>query len=149
MAQKKKNAKGAHVGMGVGITAALLGAAGAYFLYGSTQAEKHRTMVKSWTLKAKAEVLEGLEKARNMSHDEYDQLVDKTLKTYSKLRGASASEIASFAREMKAHWKKIEKKGSAEVAESKKVAGKVVRTAKKKAVKIARGAKKMVEHTIG
>jgi len=36
--------------------------------------------VKSWTLKAKAEVLEGLEKAKDMSKQDYEQLIDKTTK---------------------------------------------------------------------
>ena len=62
----KKNAKAAtkkNVGIGVGLTAAAVAAAGAYFLYGSKNAAQNRTKVKSWMLKAKAEVLEKLEQA--------------------------------------------------------------------------------------
>ena len=39
-----------------------MAAAGTYFLYGSKDAKKNRKAVKSWALKAKAEVLEALEK---------------------------------------------------------------------------------------
>ncbi len=115
------------IGIGVGVTAALLSAAGAYFLYGSKDASKNRKMVKSWSLKAKAEVLEGLEKAKNMSKEEYNMLVDKTMKSYSKLKGASAVEIAAIASEMKSHWKSIEKKGEMRMVTPKKIAKKAVK----------------------
>ena len=64
MAKKKENHSPAEkVGLGIGLTAAAVAAAGAYFLYGSKDANKNRKTVKSWMLKAKAEVLEQLEKA--------------------------------------------------------------------------------------
>ena len=55
------------VKLGIGLTAAALAAAGTYFLYGSGGAEKNRTKVRSWMLKAKAEVLEALEEAKHLS----------------------------------------------------------------------------------
>ncbi len=123
----------AGIGIGVGVTAALVGAAGAYFLYGSKDAAKNRKAVKSWTLKAKAEVLEGIEKAKDMTKEDYEELINKSVKTYSKLKGASAEELVSFGKEMKAHWKNLEKKGVAATAAPKKAAKKMV---KKVAAKI-------------
>ena len=112
MAKKTEGKKGGMgVGVGVGVTAALLSAAGAYFLYGSKNAAQNRKKVKSWSLKAKAEVLEGLEKAKDMTKADYDMLIDKTTKMYSKVKDASAEELVGFAREMKSHWKTLEKKG--------------------------------------
>lgn len=120
------------MGVGVGVTAALLSAAGVYFLYGSKNAEKNRKKVKSWTLKAKAEVLEGIEKAKDMTKEDYEQLIDKTTKMYSKVKDASAEELMGFAKEMKSHWKSLEKKGEQKakkpVAAVKKVAKKVTKT---------------------
>ncbi len=145
MAKKAvKNAK-AGVGVGVGVGAALLSAAGAYFLYGAKNADKHRKMVKSWTLKAKADVLEGLEKAKDMTKEDYDQLIDKTVKSYGKLKGASAEEIAGFAKEMKAHWKSIEKKGEKHVVKPAVAAGE---TAQKVATKVAKKVTKKVAKTV-
>ena len=99
------------VGIGVGVTAALLSAAGAYFLYGSKDAAKNRKSVKSWMLKAKAEVLDGIETAKDMTKEDYEKLVDTSVKTYSKLKSASAEEVIQLAKELKSHWKELEKKG--------------------------------------
>ena len=73
MAQKKKKELSSteKIGIGVGLTAAAVAAAGAYFLHGSKNAAKNKKTVKSWMLKAKAEVLEKLEDAKEMSQEEY------------------------------------------------------------------------------
>lgn len=129
-----KNTKAA-VGIGIGVTAALASAAGAYFLYGSKHAAQNRKQVKSWALKAKAEVLEGLETAQNMSKADYEQLVDRAVKGYSKIKDIKPAELVSLAREMKAHWKDMEKKGGVGV---KKAVKKMVKKAAKKAAKKAK-----------
>lgn len=147
MAAKKKVAKKAttkttgkkslstqqKVGIGVGLTTAAVAAAGAYFLYGSKNAAKNRRTVKSWMLKAKAEVLEGLEKAQEMTEEEFKDLVEKVSKTYGTLKDASKADIAEFKKEMMDNWPKIAKEG-------KKVANKV--TAKKSVKKAAKKAAK-------
>ena len=113
----KKNSKKASmstqqkVGIGVGITAAAVAAAGAYFLGVSSDAKKNRTKVKSWMLKAKAEVLETLEDVEEMSQDEYDKLIETVASSYSRLKNASKADIATFKREMKEHWGGIEDAG--------------------------------------
>ena len=79
MAQKKSTndlSKAQKVGIGFGLTAAAVTAAGAYFLYGSKKATQNRKKVKGWMLKAKGEVLETLEKAESITEDEYKALVE-------------------------------------------------------------------------
>lgn len=125
MATKKKVAapkitKGQAVGLGVGLTAAAVAAAGAYFLYGSKSAAKNRKAVKSWTLKAKAEVLEKLEEAQNMSQEEYLALIDGVAAAYQGVKSASKTDLSTFKKEMKEHWTGIVK----EVAPKKKPAAK-------------------------
>lgn len=132
---KKNMSKKAVVGIGVGVTAALLSAAGAYFLYGSKNAPKNRKMVKSWMLKAKAEVLDGIEAAQNMTKEDYEKLVDRSVKTYSKIKGATPDELVAFAREMKGHWKNLEGKGLAGAIKA--AAKKKVKKAVKKVAKAA------------
>lgn len=100
---------GQKVGIGVGLTAAALAAAGGYFLYGSKNAAKNRKQVKSWALKARAEVLEGLEGAKHMTKEEYEQLVASVIKGYRGAKGASARELADLATEMHAHWREMER----------------------------------------
>ena len=145
MAKKTAGNTKAAVGVGVGITAALLSAAGAYFLYGSKHAEQNRKKVKSWTLKAKAEVLGGLEKAKDMSKADYEQLIDKTTKVYAKVKDASAEELVSFAREMKSHWKMLEQKGEQKVAAPKAAVKKAVKKVEKAVASATAPAKKVVK----
>lgn len=134
-ATKKNLTTQQKVGIGVGLTTAAVAAAGAYFLYGSKNAAKNRRTVKSWMLKAKAEVLEGLEKAQEMTEEEFKDLVDTVSKTYGKLKDASKADIAEFKKEMMENWPKIAKEG-------KKVAKKA--TAKKSVKKAAKKAAKKV-----
>ena len=97
------------IGVGVGLTAAAVAAAGAYFLYGSKNAAKNRKAVKSWMLKAKAEVLEKLEDAKEMTQEEFQELVAGVAGTYSAVKSASKAEVKAFKDEMMDSWKAIEK----------------------------------------
>ena len=134
MATKKTEGKNTNgltdnqkIGLGVGLTAAAVAAAGTYFLYGSKGASKNRKAVKSWVLKAKAEVLEKLEQAKEMSQEEYMQLIDTVGSTYAQIKDASKVDIASFKTEMKDHWNRIEKTASPKKKATKKVAKKAVK----------------------
>jgi 6-phosphogluconolactonase (cycloisomerase 2 family) len=132
MAAKKKVAapklsKEQAVGLGVGLTAAAVAAASAYFLYGSKNAAKNRKVVKSWTLKAKAEVLEKLEDAQNMTQAEYLALIDTVALAYQGVKSASKTDLSTFKKEMKEHWTGIVK----EVTPKKKPAAKKVAQSKK------------------
>ena len=100
---------GAKAGIGIGLTAAALGAAAAYFLVGSKNAAQNRKKVKGWTLKAKGEVLEALEKAEEITSEEYHELVDAATKAYGTVKEASQGEIKDFKKEMMEHWNKLEK----------------------------------------
>lgn len=143
MATKKKTTltQAQKVGIGVGLTATAVAAAGAYFLYGSANAAKNRKAVKSWVLKAKAEVLEKLEQAKEMSQEEYEQLIETVSTTYGQLKNASKVDVTGFKKEMKDHWKAIVK-SSAPKKVAKKTAPKTTVTAKavvkKAAKKVAR-----------
>jgi hypothetical protein len=117
------------IAAGVGLTAAAVAAAGAYFLYGSKDSEANRKTVKSWALKAKAEVLEKMEDAKKMSREEYEEVVQAVAGTYAGVKGASKKDLVEFASEMKQHWDVIEG-----IAGKKK---KEVKTAVKKATKVA------------
>jgi len=130
---KKKSSlsTGAKVGIGVGMTAAAVAAASSYFLYGSDNAAKNRKKVRSWSLKAKAEVLEALEKAGEMSKEEYEDVISTVAKTYSSVKDASKGDISAFEKEMKKYWSKIENTG-------KKAVKKATKTAKKTTKKVAK-----------
>ena len=126
------------ISLGVGLTAAAVAAAGTYFLYGSKSASKNRKTVKSWSLKAKAEVLEKLEDAKEMTQEEYLDLINNVASAYAGLKTASQVDIRTFKSEMKDHWQQIEKAAKSKTKTAKKTAKKAVnKTAKKVAKKTA------------
>jgi hypothetical protein len=131
MAAKKtqKGFTGAEkVGLGIGLTAAAVAAAGAYFLYGSKNAAQNRKKVKGWTLKAKGEVLEALEKAEKITQSEYLALVDAASGAYASVQKATKGEIRDFKSEMLEHWAKLQRN-----KDVKKVGGAVAKAVPKKA----------------
>lgn len=152
MAKKKTKKNDSHlddVAIGVGLTTAAVAAAGAYFLYGNKNAAKNRKQVKSWALKAKAEVLEKIEDAKEMTEDEYQDLVGSVVTAYQSAKGATRKDLKEFASEMSEHWKQIEKaakplkkQAKKSTKSVKKTAKKAAKTSKKTAKKVAKRAKK-------
>ena len=124
--------------VGIGLTAAAVTAASAYFLYGSKNAAKNRKKVKGWALKAKGEVLEALEKAETITQEEYEELVDKATKVYGSLKHATSGEIKDFKKEMDTHWSQLQRSSAVKkfIATKKKAKKKVTnKKAKKTAAK--------------
>lgn len=136
------------VEIGVGLTTAAVAAAGAYFLYGSKSAAKNRKTVKSWGLKAKAEVLEKLEDAQEMTKGEYEQLVGTVVGAYATAKNASKKDLKEFAAEMTDHWKQIEKAAKPLQKKAVKTVKKEVKTAKKAVKKATKTAKKAVTKAV-
>jgi hypothetical protein len=130
------------ISIGVGLTAAAVAAAGTFFLYGSKGASKNRKAVKSWALKAKAEVLEKLETAKEMSADEYMLLIDTVGGMYAQAKDASKGDIATFKKEMKEHWNKIAKTAAPKKKAVKKAVAKVVKEVTKAAAPAKKAAAK-------
>lgn len=107
MSTKKKKDEGSGVGFAL---TAIAAAAGAYFLYGSKDAKKNRKVVKGWALKAKGEVLEKIELAKEeLTEENYHKIVDTVAGKYEKVKNTSADEISEFGKELKSHWKSIKK----------------------------------------
>lgn len=103
MVQKTSAAKKAAVALGIaGITAAAI--AGGYFLYGKDGA-KNRKKVKSWALRTKAEVMDKLEKTKDLTQEKFQQIVDDASTKYGK--GVSPEDLAAYAKSLKKHWKDI------------------------------------------
>jgi hypothetical protein len=135
MADKKNS--GAPVGAIVAGVAALSAAAvGAYYLYGHKDAKKHRGAVKGWMLKAKGEVLEELEKAKDITEASYSSAVDAVAKKYHELKQIEPAELEAFIGEMRDHWDGIRQTVASRTSAPKpKAAKKTVKKAAKKASK--------------
>lgn len=126
-----KNNTGAAIGVGVGVAAAAAAAGGAYWLWGAPHSAKHRKMAKAWMLKARAEVLEGIEKIEDIDRAKYMQLAANVVKNYTG-RG-TPEEIAQMMKDFKAAWGHMQAKKPAKAA--KKAVKKAVKKAKKAASK--------------
>ena len=100
----KKNSGGLKVGLGLAAVAAA--AAGAYFFYGKNGA-KNRKHLKAWTVKAKGEVMENLEKLSDVSEKTYNKTVDQVLAKYKKLKHVAPKELAEVQKELKSSWKMV------------------------------------------
>ena len=112
----KKSSIGKEIAVGVGIAAAVATVAGAYFLYGSKDASKNRKKIKAWSLKAKGEILEKLEKLSDINEEIYHKIVDEVSEKYKKIKNIDLEDVEKFAGELKSHWKKIEKEVKKKIA---------------------------------
>lgn len=139
-----KNAKSEKSGSGAGI--AIIGglvaaAAGAYFIHGNKAAQKKIKQVKGWALKAKGEVLERIEKIKEVDEALYQQAIDAVMKKYEGVKSIDTTELAAVAKDLKSHWKNIKR----ELSAGKKAAKKTATKAKNATVKVAQDAVKAVK----
>ena len=126
-----KKAAGSAAGAEIAIAAALAAAgAGAYWLYGAKDASKHRKAAKSWMLKARGDVLEGVEKLKDIDKERYMQIVEGVMKRYKAMGGVTAAEAAQMASDFKDSWQHMHKAAKSKAKKSVKKAAKKV--AKKK-----------------
>ena len=103
----KKNSSPLVTGLGIaGLAAAAL--VGGYFFYGK-DGKKHRKNIKAWSIKAKGEVLEKLEKAKDLSEDVFHTTIDTIASKYAKSKDVSEDEINLFVKDLKKHLKDIKK----------------------------------------
>ena len=103
---KKEEKKDSGHGFGLALIAAA--AAAGYFLYGSKEGAKNRKKVKGWMLKAKGEVLEQIEKLKNVNEEDYNKIIDKVSEKYSKVKNIDGEEVRSMMEDMRKHWRKIQ-----------------------------------------
>lgn len=140
-----KSGSGASIAIIGGLVAA---AAGAYFIHGNKAAQKKIKQVKGWALKAKGEVLERIEKIKEIDENLYQQAIDAVMKKYEGVKSVDTTELAAVAKELKSQWKNIKRELSAGKKVVKKVAANVASTsvkAKKATVKAAEDAVKAVQ----
>lgn len=101
----KKQSKGAAIGVGIAALAAA--AAGAYYLYGSKEASTNRRKVKSWMLRAKAEVMDEIEKMKEVNEGSYKAAIAKVARKYKDIKGMDRAELAALVARLQSHWKDI------------------------------------------
>jgi hypothetical protein len=90
----------------LGVAAVAAAAAGAYFFYGPN-GSKNRKTLKAWSVKARAEVMENVEKLKDVSEKTYNETIDKVLSKYKKLKTVAPKELAEVQKELKSSWKAV------------------------------------------
>lgn len=101
--KKKDSSLKAGAILGAGIAAAV---AGGLFLYGP-HGKDNRKKIKTWTIKAKADVLDEIENMKEVTEDKYHGAVDKVIRKYSRLKNVSEAEAIKLGKELKRHWKTV------------------------------------------
>ncbi|MES2059723.1 MAG: hypothetical protein V4438_01700 [Patescibacteria group bacterium] len=108
--QKKNTANSGDLGAKAALaTAAIAAAAGAYFLYGTKEGKKAGKKVKSWALKAKGEVLEKIEKMKDVSEESYNGAVSTVMDKYGKLMKEHGDDVAVVKKELHSYWNHLKK----------------------------------------
>lgn len=95
-----------YIGAGASLVAV---AAGGYFLYGKDGA-KNRKKIKGWALKAKGEMLESIERLKQVNQKTYNEIVDRVAKRYKKFKQVDKKELQRLVKESKGFWNGITKK---------------------------------------
>lgn len=126
--------------------------AGAYYLYGSPEGVAKRKQLAAWSVKLRGEMLEGLEKLKEVSEPKYKELVKKVSDKY---KTVDKGELKKVIDEMHSTWNKMKKQVATEIAKkdailakenakNQKTKGNVKKSSTKKAVSKKAKAKKVV-----
>lgn len=108
MPKKKKTTQKESGGV-LKFAAAVVGAlAVGYYLHGPKGKER-RQNIKAWTIKAKGDVLEQFEKKKELTEEQYREVIDKVTAKYGKLKTVGQTEAEKLNKELKKHWKEIKK----------------------------------------
>lgn len=108
MKNNNKKENNHNIAIAAGITGLFASALlGAHFLFNTEKGKKSLKHLKSWSFKMKGELLEKLEKAKNIDEATYHKIVDELSSKYQKVKGMTMEEISDVTKELKANWKKI------------------------------------------
>jgi gas vesicle protein len=88
------------------IGAVALAAAAAY-LFAGNRGKENREKVKDWMTDAKNDVLDELRALREISQEQYDEVVDRVVEDYKDLKDVVPGELKEFKKELKDHWQAI------------------------------------------
>ena len=108
MTNNNKKENNHNIAMVAGITGLFASALlGAHFLFNTEKGKKSLKHIKSWAFKMKGELLERLEKAKNIDETTYHKIIDDLSNKYQKIKGMTADEVSDITKELKSNWKKI------------------------------------------
>lgn len=89
----------------IGASVAALAAATYYFF--GPEGKKHQRDFKGWMIKMKADIIEKIEDAGEVTEPIYDKIVDEVAMAYAKAGKVNQEEIAPYADILKRQWRNI------------------------------------------
>ncbi|HET8581184.1 MAG TPA: hypothetical protein VFL98_01810 [Candidatus Paceibacterota bacterium] len=100
-----------HGGAGAVLLGMIAGAAAAfalsgYYLYGPN-GRRHRRQVDRWLTRARAEILERMEDAADMTEQQYGALVDEITERYGRMKEVGSERAARAAERFKGRWQEM------------------------------------------
>lgn len=113
----------------IGASAAGLAAA-TYFFFGP-KGKINRKHTQAWAIKMKADVIETLETAQQITEPIYHEIIDSVALNYKNGKKASQDEVDAIANDLKKHWKSISKLAIKAQAETGKDISRVAKKTKK------------------
>lgn len=99
------------VGAAAGVAATGAALAGAYYLYGSENATKHRRDLKAWSNKAEREIVREAKKfkAKTLTDANINAIIGTVAKQYESTKNLDASDVRDFVATMKTRWQDAKK----------------------------------------
>ncbi|MDD5083400.1 MAG: hypothetical protein PHT88_00485 [Candidatus Moranbacteria bacterium] len=134
-----KKQKGGVVGkiVALGASVAALGAATYYFF--GPEGKKHQKNFKGWMIKMKADIIEKIESAEDVTEAIYHKIIDEVADAYVKAGKVSKEDVILYADILKKQWKQIVKSTKKPVKRAvKTVKAPVERAVKKIAKKVTK-----------
>jgi hypothetical protein len=116
VAKKNNSEIGKVIGIGAGIAAL---SAAAYIMFGPN-GKKNQKALKGWMIKAKGEIIEKFEQAKELTEPVYHKIVDQIQAKYSKVKNVDPNELNELISSVKKHWKALEKEANSKMKSPKK-----------------------------
>ena len=93
--------------------------AAAYLLFGP-EGKKHRKDLKSWMIKMKGEVMEKMEKAKDLTAESYEQILHAVEAKYKSMKNVDADMLAKEVADLKKNWRAMVKNAKPKAKAAKK-----------------------------
>lgn len=85
--------------------AGIVAAASAIYLLGiGERGQRNREKVKSWAMKAREDVKERVSAIKDITAEQYKQIVDTVMNHYKGIKNADLEEIGALGKELKEQW---------------------------------------------
>ncbi len=91
---------------------------GIYYFYGP-EGRKNRRKMEIWTLKARAEILDKLEKGKDFTEKKYREIVDAVAEKYAKMKEVGKEKAERIAGRLKEDWEEVKREVEEEDEEKK------------------------------